>query len=89
MTLRRLVFATVLLVCGFTAGLVLTGRMPSSTETIARPAAPASDAQPAAQSSGAASAVAVGSLPDFSRVASQTVPAVTNISSLQIVRRSN
>jgi Do/DeqQ family serine protease len=28
-------------------------------------------------------------LPDFSRIAGQTVPAVTNISSLQVVRRSN
>jgi serine protease Do len=86
MTIKRLLFATVLLVCGFAAGLVLTGRMPSATETTAQP-----PAAPAAQSVGTASSAAAipGGLPDFSRVAGQTVPTVTNISSMQVVRRSN
>ena len=84
MSLLRLLFATVLLVCGFTVGLVLTGRMPTASQTPAQ-SRPAQQAQPAA---GSASAP-VNALPDFSRVASQTVPGVTNISSLTVVRRSN
>jgi Do/DeqQ family serine protease len=86
MSSRRVVLATLLLVCGFAAGLVLTGRMRTSDETVAQTPAgapPAASATPALQMGGAAS------LPDFSRIAGQTVPAVTNISSMQVVRRSN
>jgi serine protease Do len=87
MTIKRLLFALVLLVCGFAAGLVLTGRMRTSGELDAQPpAAPA--ATPSAGAVTAAAPVA-GGLPDFTRVAGHTVPAVTNISSLQVVRRSN
>jgi len=83
MSSRRLILATVLLVCGFAAGLVLTGRMRSADESVAQPprAVPAAAAPQAP-------AVATA-LPDFSRIAGQTIPAVTNISSLQVVRRSN
>jgi Do/DeqQ family serine protease len=85
MSLRRLVFAVVLLLCGFTAGLVLTGRMPSSATTSAQPSdAPAPRAEPAARA-----AAAIPALPDFSAIAGEAVPAVTNISSLTVVRRSN
>ena len=87
MTIKRLLFAAVLLVCGFAAGLVLTGRMRSATETTAQPATAPTAAQTAGGASSAA-AITAG-LPDFSRVAGQTVPAVTNISSMQVVRRSN
>ncbi len=87
MSLRRLIFASILLVCGFAAGLVLTGRMRSAEEIDARQT-PA--ARQSAQSAAASSAAALaGGLPDFTKIASQTVPAVTNISSLQVVRRSN
>ena len=84
---RRVVLATLLLVCGFAAGLVLTGRMRSVDETIAQ--APARVAPPATTSPAVQIAGAPASLPDFSRIAGQTVPAVTNISSMQVVRRSN
>jgi len=85
MSLARLIFVVLLLLCGFAAGLVVTGRMPSSSESAAQP-----QGAPSAQAAGASSSAAVaGALPDFSRVASQTVPAVTNISSLQVVRRQN
>ena len=85
MDVRRLLVAALLLVCGFAAGLVLTGRMRVTHESGAQPAA-----APAGQAIGASPAAAApGSLPDFSRIAGQTVPAVTNISSLQVVRRSN
>jgi Do/DeqQ family serine protease len=86
MTVKRLLFAAVLLVCGFTAGLVLTGRMRSAGDTAAQPPAPAAAQQGPAAGSAAAVATA---LPDFSRVANQTVPAVANISSLQVVRRNS
>jgi serine protease Do len=87
MSLRRLIFASILLGCGFAAGLVLTGRMRSAEEIDARQT-PA--ARQSAQSAAASSAAALaGGLPDFTKIASQTVPAVTNISSLQVVRRSN
>jgi serine protease Do len=87
MTVKRLLFAIVLLICGFTAGLVLTGGMRSAGNSAAQPKA---DAPPAAQGAAAGSTASVASaLPDFSRVAGQTVPAVTNISSLQVVRRNS
>jgi Do/DeqQ family serine protease len=81
MSVRRLLFIVLLLACGFAAGLVLTGRMRGAADSRAQGAA---SRAPEVTPPGPA-----GTLPDFSRVASQTVPAVTNISSLQIVRRSN
>jgi Do/DeqQ family serine protease len=84
---RPVILATLLLLCGFAAGLVLTGRMRSAADTAAQtspPAPPVASATLAAQVGGGAV-----TLPDFSRIAGQTVPAVTNISSLQVVRRSN
>ena len=87
MSLRRFLFVTLLLVCGFTAGMVLTGRMRSAADSDAgAPQAPAT-----APASAPAKQVGVSptAFPDFTAVASATVPAVTNISSLQVVRRSN
>ncbi len=74
-----------LLVCGFAAGLVVTARMRDTSEAQAQ-AAPA--AAPATAPSSPPAALA-SPLPDFSRVAERTVPAVANISSTQVVRRSN
>ena len=86
MTLRRLIFAVALLLCGFTAGLVLTGRMRSSTTTEAQPS---DTPEPRAARAAGTAAPAPAALPDFSAIAGQTVPAVANISSLTVVRRSN
>jgi Do/DeqQ family serine protease len=80
---RFTILAVLLVFCGFAAGLVLTGRMRSSEVSEARPAAP----PPAAQGPAVSRGVAAGPLPDFTAVASQTVNAVTNISSLQVVQR--
>ena len=81
MSTRRLLFALILLTCGFAAGLVITARMRQAGEVRAQnPPAP----QVVAPGPAAATA-----LPDFSRVAERTVPAVANISSLQVVRRPN
>jgi Do/DeqQ family serine protease len=88
MSAGRVLVATLLLVCGFAAGLVLTGRMRATDETLAQTTAPPAASAKAAGTSGQVPAIPA-TLPDFSRVAGQTVPAVTNISSQQLVRRSN
>ena len=84
MTTRRLILSLVLLTCGFVAGLVITGRMrEAGSDAVAQdaPRPPATIATPAP--------VGATTLPDFTRVAERTVPAVANISSLQVVRRPN
>ncbi len=93
--LRRLLVVLVLLVSGFLTGVAVTGRSrPSQTPTPSR--AVTADAEsaaealrpPAAGDAGSvqpAAAVAAGAL-DFTEVAARTVPAVTNISSIQVVR---
>jgi serine protease Do len=85
MKARSLALALLLLVCGFTAGLVVTARMREAPDAQAQaPAATAAAATPAP-----APASIAAPLPDFTRVAERTVPAVANISSTQVVRRSN
>jgi serine protease Do len=84
MSVQRFLLATLLLICGFTAGIVLTGPMRSVSDSDA--AAPQATA-PRATSAPPPAAPVV--LPDFTAVASATVPAVTNISSLQVVQRRN
>src|SRR5215203_2406904 len=72
-----------LLVAGVIVGIVLSGRATNDSDIIAgTPAAAAPE--PAEQ---AVAPIAAGA-PDFTRVAAQTVRAVTNISSVQVVRRS-
>jgi len=87
MRAQRFVFALLILACGFLAGLLLTGRIrASATEDAAPPPAP----QTAAARAGVQSQPPNQSaLPDFSSVAARTVPAVANISSTQVVARSN
>src|SRR5262245_21952551 len=82
MQIRRLILGALLLVCGFVAGLVLTGRMRASSSDADAQATP-----PRPQV--AAAAAATSALPDFTAVAQRTVPVVANISSQQVVRRSN
>ena len=79
MTTRRVIVSLVLLSCGFAAGLVITGRMHETESVRAQTTAPPAVAPPLP-------AIAA-TLPDFSRVAARTVPAVANISSSQVVRR--
>ena len=82
MSTRRLVIALILLTCGFAAGLVITGRMRQTTDAGAQ--------NPTVQKPQVvAPTAAAAALPDFSSVAERTVPAVANISSLQVVRRQN
>jgi Do/DeqQ family serine protease len=84
MSTRRLIIALILLTCGFAAGLVITGRMRQTTDAGAQ--------NPTVQEPqvvAPAPTAAAAALPDFSSVAERTVPAVANISSLQVVRRQN
>jgi Do/DeqQ family serine protease len=64
----------------------MSGRIRAHADEIAPQSAPASRA-PAAPIAAPGAALSAAALPDFSRVAERTVPAVANISSTQIVRR--
>ena len=87
MRAQRFVFALLILACGFLAGLLLTGRMRATATEAAAPSPPrqATASRPAIQ----AQLPLPPALPDFSGVAARTVPVVANISSTQVVGRSN
>ncbi len=85
MKARRLILAFLILGCGFLAGLVMTGRMRAATGAADNPPQAPSASRPAVTAAGPASAA----LPDFSAVATRTVPAVANISSTQVIARQN
>lgn len=82
---KRLSFALLFLVAGLTAGLVLSARLRTADEVSAQPAANA-PAQTATPSSRPAPVIATAG-PDFTQVAEQSVGAVVNISSVQVVQR--
>jgi S1-C subfamily serine protease len=86
MTARRLLFALLLIACGFAGGLVLLGRMQSAQQAIAQSQNQATVQRQAAPAQ-AAIAPSGAVLPDFSRVAERTIPAVVNVSSQQVIRR--
>jgi S1-C subfamily serine protease len=83
MTLRRLLFGLLLIACGFAGGLVLLGRMHAEQQAIAQ----SGNVQRTAAPAQAAVVPPVTALPDFSRIAERTVPAVVNVSSQQVIRR--
>ena len=89
--IRRVTLSLVLVVAGFTAGLVLTGRMRTAADS--RAELPAAVSQPVALTRAAAPAPgpvpAPSAGPDFTRVAAQAVKGVANISSLQVTRTAN
>ena len=83
--LKRFALATVFVMSGFLAGLVVTGRMKTADETLAKPApppAPAAAVEPRAP-------VVPAALPDLSGTAARAVGSVTNIASRQTVRMPN
>ena len=82
--IKRFSLMALLLATGLIAGIVLSGTAENREEVLARPSAEPIAASAAAQQTGPATAVAG---PDFTRVAAQTVKAVTNISSVQVGRR--
>ena len=82
--IKRLSLIALLLVAGLVAGLVLSGTAGSREAVLARPSV-----EPVVEQAAAASAAPATAIPgpDFTRVAAQTVKAVTNISSVQVGRR--
>ena len=82
--IKRLSLIALLLVAGLVAGLVLSGTAGSREAVLARPSA-----EPVVEQAAAAPAAPATAIPgpDFTRVAAQTVKAVTNISSVQVGRR--
>jgi Do/DeqQ family serine protease len=83
--LKRLSISLIFVIAGLIAGIVLTGRMRSNEVAIAQPGEPSDGAGDDTQRAQAAVTAVPG--PDFTRVADQTVRAVANISSVQVVRQ--
>ena len=88
---RRFTVSLVLVVAGFVAGLVVTGRMRTAADSRAAesPAAAADPGQRAPLAPASAGLAFTGGGPDFTRVAGQAVKGVANISSLQVIRTRN
>jgi len=90
---RRLLLSLVLVVAGFAAGLVVTGRMRSveTSEAATQAGAAAQPRRPTPVPSAPASVAAPTAIggPDFTKIAGQTVRGVANISSIQVVRRQS
>ena len=80
---KRLSLALVFLAAGVLVGIILTGRLRSESDAVAQP--PSNDAEAAQRTAPAGVTAAPG--PDFTRVAEQTIRAVANISSIQVVRQ--
>jgi serine protease Do len=79
----KLSFGILFLALGLIGGIMLTGRLRNDTVVIAQPGGSGADA---AKQRGTAVAIPAAG-PDFTRVAEQTIRAVANISSIQVVRR--
>ncbi len=86
--LRRTALAILLVLAGFVAGLVLTGRMRWASDGEAAQPAPTADA-PGATAASQPLAVLGQGLPDFSVVAGRAVGGVVSLSAVSIVRTSN
>ena len=82
--MKRFSLMALLLATGLVAGIVLSGTAGNREEVLARPSAAPVVEEAVATPVAPATAVAG---PDFTRVAAQTVKAVTNISSTQVGRR--
>jgi serine protease Do len=87
--IRKFFVTFLLVVSGFAAGLVVTGRMRTAEESIAAPpAAPNPEPQQPVAPPVATAPVLAGAV-DFTKIAGQAVKGVANISSLQVTRRPN
>jgi serine protease Do len=85
--MKRASIGIALLVSGFIAGLVITGRLRSAEESIAQTSTPQTTTSPAVSVPPAV--VTSAGLPDLTAIAAQAVKGVVNISSEQVVRRPN
>jgi serine protease Do len=81
--MKRASIGVALLIAGFIAGLVLTGRLRSAEESTAQPT------QRPSQAVAVPAALTASTLPDLTTIASQAVKGVVNISSEQVIRRPN
>jgi serine protease Do len=86
--LRRTTYGIVLVLAGFAAGLVLTGRLRSANDGFAAQP-PRNAAAPATASAAQSAAPGSSGLPDFSAIAGRAVGGIVNISALAVVRTSN
>jgi Do/DeqQ family serine protease len=82
--MKRASIGAALLVSGFLAGLVLTGRLRSADESIAQTAP-----RPGQTAAIPVALPTTAGLPDLTAVAAQAVKGVVNISSVQVIRRPN
>ncbi len=82
--MKRASIGILLLVSGFLAGLVLTGRLRSADESMAQ-----SVQTPGRTIALPAPATTPAGLPDLTGIAAQAVKGVVNISSEQVIRRPN
>ena len=92
LTVKRLLLATLFISCGFAAGLVVAGKLQLTEETNAnflQPNTTTPLSHSIASSTQSSLESTVNNIPDFTAIAALTVPAVANISSLQIIRRPN
>jgi serine protease Do len=87
--IRKILLTFVLVVAGFVAGLVVTGRMRTAADSRADPAPPPALQTSVQRPAATPPLAAAGIGPDFTRIAAQAVKGVANISSLQVVRRQN
>ncbi|MGE0865804.1 MAG: trypsin-like peptidase domain-containing protein, partial [Vicinamibacterales bacterium] len=78
--IKRFSLMALLLFTGLVAGIVLSGTAEDRDEVLALPSTATVAEQPAT----APAVATAGGQPDFTRVAAQTVKAVTNISAIQI-----
>jgi Do/DeqQ family serine protease len=85
-SMKRASIGIALLVAGFIAGLVLTGRLRTAEESAAQTEAPR---QQAIATPAAAATIAAAALPDLTAIAEQATKGVVNISSVQVVRQPN
>jgi Do/DeqQ family serine protease len=83
---NRLSLALIFVTVGLVAGVVLTGRLRSADVAVAQAPGRAELAEPDAGAAQRAAGVTAAPGPDFTRIAEQTVRAVANISSIQVVR---
>ena len=83
--LRRTALAILLVLAGFVAGLVLTGRMRSASEGAAAQPAARAPAPPRSQ----APVVQGQGLPDFSVVAERAIRGIVSLTAVSVVRTSN
>jgi serine protease Do len=81
--LRRAIVVVTVIMLGFLAGLVLTGRMRTAGESNAQSTDSATEAAQVSRQG----IPAAGALPDLTAIAQRAIDGVTNISSTQIVRR--